>query len=234
MAIEQTAVCAVWGNECSKLALDFAIQLLTEFAKLAVIATIVGIVLRFTSWRNLVKGRDNKNVSFSVNFINKKGVLCLRPIGKQVSIDELFPDILVANEFRKAVKRNAETPGNPIMEYSSIDYERAINSTLQSWISDDFSKEFLAEAAGHDAKNEEFVFMATYERTNTPLQKVRVIITHMPMIMNRVDPDKVTYEKPHQRHRLSTVEQIGTRYRFLKPEVQRLYWVELPFRVLQS
>ena len=170
---------------------------------------------------------DDKTVSFSVNYI-EDNTLKLRPVAEEISIEDLFPQLIRQQAFIKAVKR---LPKDKTVVMMPLKYESSIMGTLQSYVSKDFGDNFFTVAAGRRMQVEDFILMITYERyEDIPLRKIRVIFTHR-QLLNRLPAYENTYlryEKPHQRKRLLTMAEIHETYYGLAPERYINYHIELP------
>ena len=197
-----------------------------EIVKLIVIALIFFIVHQVTHRLNLRYHKDNKHVSFSINYV-ENGCLKLRPIGREISISELFTNVVLRRAFIKATKRASRE--NPLLEFP-LHLESVIMSTLQSYISDDFSAGFLRAASNLPTRAKTFIIMAAYEQyEDINVRKVRVIITHHDLIRKVPDVKDIKLEKPHQSKRLKTMELINRRYEYMYEDRKINYRVQIVF-----
>lgn len=216
----------IFNQPIAELLHDAMAVAIVEVWKVIGIVILLFIVNEIMGRISFRRHTDNKHVSFSVNYV-RDGILKLRPIGKEISIAELFKTPVVRRAFIRAVKRT--TRENPIMEFEPK-FEASIMSTLQSYVSDDFSEAFLRDAAGLPVRIRMYVLMGAYEQyEEVPVRKVRIIITHLPFFKELPDRDQVVFEKGHQDKRLHTLDLVNVRYKHMNAERRVNHHVELPF-----
>lgn len=151
----------------------------------------------------------------------------IRPIGKDVSLEELFPNVRMRSAFRRAIKKT--TVDFPILQFTSLAMERAIMSVLQSYVSDDFSKEFMLAAAGHPMNHVNYVLMATFERYGElETQKVRVMVVPEALLKALPSADSLTFERPHHVHRLRTLGLMNVHWTTMDSARRASHAVEIP------
>lgn len=220
------------GHPISRIFYDVGIQIIAEVFKLLFIAVVVVLMwgtarYYWERWRR----KDTRNVSFTVNYIDKDNTLLIRPIGRQIPVEYLFPDPVMRRAFVASSKRTGQVPKYPIMEFSDSTMRHEIMSHLRSWITDEFKEGYMMAAAGLPTVRKRFVVMPVYEQY--PLmtrEQIRVVATEIHQIEGlQPEPDTVKFESPKHRYRLSTIAEIANFWRFCDPDDRRDFVVDIEF-----
>ncbi len=201
---------------------------LAEFIMVTAIISMAVYVVKYAKDQyRYYRKMDDKIVSFSVNYI-ENGVMKLRPVAEEISIEDLFKQLVRQNAFIKAVRN---TPTNKTVVLVPRKFESSIMGTIQSYVSKDFGDNFFTAAAGRRLQVEDYVMMITYERyEDVPLRKVRVIFTHR-KLFESLPPyhnSGLRFEKPHQQKRLLTLAEIHETYYTMEEEQRLNFHLELP------
>ncbi len=222
----------LFGHPVSRIVYDLGIQVTADILKFLFFAIVVVLVWGtarhyLERWRR----KDSRNVTFTVNYLDTDGFLCIRPIGRQIPVEYLFPDPVMRRAFVASSKRTGQVPNYPIMEFPDPVMRREIMSHLRSWVTDEFKEGYLMAAAGLPTVRKRYIVMPVYEQY--PLmtkEQIRVVATEINLIEGlQPDPNTVKFENPKHRYRLATIAEIATFWRFCEEDNKRIYVVDIEF-----